>query len=92
MQMKTNYNPKYSKKHISIRVPWHDNKWDGTVCKSVKNNNACLILKNCAESRDDKTEDLAKFILDAKLQAGEDLVIQRRPENNYKVVKFKKSK
>lgn len=55
--MKIEYNSRYTKRHLSIRVPWHDNKWDGTVCKSVKNNNACLILKNCAESRDDKTEE-----------------------------------
>lgn len=51
------YNPKYPLKHLSIRVPWHDSKWDGTVCKSPSANSACLVLKGCSENRKDKTED-----------------------------------
>ena len=54
--MKIDYNPKYIKKHLSIRVPWHDNVWNGTVCNNAKNNDACLALKNCAENRNDKLE------------------------------------
>ena len=54
--MKINYNPKYIKKHLSIRVPWHDNAWNGTICKNAKNNDACLALKNCAENRNDEIE------------------------------------
>lgn len=54
--MEINYNPRYTKKHLSIRVPWHDNAWNGTICKNVKNNDACLILKNCAENRNDDLE------------------------------------
>lgn len=42
--------------HISIRVPWHDHGWDGTVCLDPEMNNACLRLKGIAESRDDKAE------------------------------------
>ncbi len=42
--------------HISIRVPWHDHGWDGTVCVDPETNNACLRLKGIAESRDDKAE------------------------------------
>ena len=42
--------------HISIRVPWHDHDWDGTVCTEPMNNNACLRLHNIAENRDDKAE------------------------------------
>ncbi len=42
--------------HISIRVPWHDHGWDGTVCAEPTANNACLRLKGIAESRDDKSE------------------------------------
>lgn len=42
--------------HISIRVPWHDHGWDGTVCRDPQNNNACLRLKNIAENRNDKEE------------------------------------
>lgn len=50
------YNPKYPLKHLSVRVPWHDNKWNGTVCNAPSKNGACLILKNCAESRNDDYE------------------------------------
>lgn len=44
-------------KHISIRVPWHDNKWAGTVCKSPSNNPFCLMLKNIAAKRNAVAED-----------------------------------
>ena len=42
--------------HISIRVPWHDHDWDGTVCTDPASNNACLRLRNIAENRDDEVE------------------------------------
>lgn len=41
---------------MSARVPWHDNRWGGTICNSVSSNSACLILKNCALNRDDEQE------------------------------------
>jgi ATP-dependent exoDNAse (exonuclease V) alpha subunit len=50
-------NKNYPLKHVSIRVPWHDNKWLGTVCKEPKKNNSCLILKNCALKRNDELEE-----------------------------------
>jgi DNA-binding FrmR family transcriptional regulator len=46
----------YPLRHISIRVPWHDNGWNGTVCKSPKFNGACLKLPRIADSRDDGKE------------------------------------
>ena len=39
--------------HISIRVPWHDHGWDGTICQDPAGNNSCLRLKNIYENRDD---------------------------------------
>jgi len=50
-------NPKYQLKHLSIRVPWHDNGWNGTICKCPSLNNPCLALKNCALNRNDEKED-----------------------------------
>jgi ATP-dependent exoDNAse (exonuclease V) alpha subunit len=44
-------------RHISIRVPWHDNKWNGTVCNFPKLNGSCLKLDRIAENRDDEAED-----------------------------------
>ena len=42
--------------HISVRVPWHDNEWNGTVCRFPGENNACLRLKNIYENRKDAEE------------------------------------
>jgi hypothetical protein len=43
-------------KHLSIRVPWHDHGWDGTICQDPKGNSACLALNLVAEMRDDEAE------------------------------------
>src|SRR5262249_56129863 len=43
-------------RHLSIRVPWHDAKWDGTVCRDPKGNAACLVLKEIRDERDDERE------------------------------------
>lgn len=42
--------------HISVRVPWHDDGWKGTVCQDPSVNMACLRLKNIHENRDDDIE------------------------------------
>lgn len=42
--------------HLSIRVPWKDNGYSGLVCNKPCYNNACLRLKNIADSRDDEAE------------------------------------
>lgn len=42
--------------HISVRVPWHDDGWKGSVCKDPSANMACLKLKNILENRDDAFE------------------------------------
>lgn len=43
-------------RHVSIRVPWHDTRWDGTVCRNAKANAACLVLQKVRESRNDNQE------------------------------------
>lgn len=40
-------------KNISVRVPWHDNGWNGEVCNKPQANNACKVLKNIAQRRQD---------------------------------------
>ncbi|PKN68518.1 MAG: RNA helicase [Deltaproteobacteria bacterium HGW-Deltaproteobacteria-12] len=58
------HNPRYPLKHLSLRVPWHDNGWDGSICQNPKANGACLILKNCALHRNDgKEQELAGKLL-----------------------------
>jgi ATP-dependent exoDNAse (exonuclease V) alpha subunit len=44
-------------RHISIRVPWHDNGWNGTVCCQPKHNSACLKLKNISDSKNEVAEE-----------------------------------
>jgi ATP-dependent exoDNAse (exonuclease V) alpha subunit len=46
----------YPLRHISIRVPWHDDGWRGTVCKSPKLNTACLKLPRIAETKNEDAE------------------------------------
>lgn len=43
-------------KHVSVRVPWHDNGWNGRVCLDPKGNSACLALRRTALNRDDDYE------------------------------------
>jgi hypothetical protein len=44
-------------RHVSIRVPWHDSGWAGTVCRAPKNNTACLKLINIADSKNEAEEE-----------------------------------
>lgn len=46
----------YPRKHISVRVPWHDLAWNGSVCARPKENTACCKLINIAESKNDSAE------------------------------------
>ena len=47
----------FVKKHISIRVPWHDTGWDGRVCANPRLNGSCLKLKRIGQERDDTAEE-----------------------------------
>jgi len=31
-------------RHLSVRVPWHDNYWNGSICKDPRNNASCMFL------------------------------------------------
>ena len=43
--------------HLTIRVPWHDNGWKGTVCNNPCGNTSCTILPRIATNRDDTLEE-----------------------------------
>jgi len=43
--------------HLTVRVPWHDGGWKGSICKNPTTNSSCLILKNISENRNDIDED-----------------------------------
>ena len=44
--------------HLTIRVAWHDNRWDGTICRVPSRNAFCIALDRIRETpRDDAKED-----------------------------------
>lgn len=43
--------------HISIRVPWHDLGWNGTVCQFPGRNTSCLKLRNISDNKTDEKEE-----------------------------------
>ncbi len=43
-------------KHLSARVPWHDNKWNGTFCCNVLDNSFCRILTRIDGTKKPDTE------------------------------------
>jgi hypothetical protein len=50
----------YPLRHVSIRVPWHDSGWNGTVCNQPRQNTACLKLVNIAESKVEADEEAVR--------------------------------
>lgn len=42
--------------HLTVRVPWHDNGWVGTICRNACANTSCLVLPRINEGRDDLLE------------------------------------
>lgn len=42
--------------HLSIRVPWHDSGWVGSICVDPANNGSCLRLSRVAAERNDALE------------------------------------
>lgn len=45
-------------KHVSIRVPWHDSGWNGTVCRKPETNTACSVLDRIRIDKDAELEEL----------------------------------
>ena len=40
-------------KHLSVRVPWHDTGWEGTVCQFPRENVSCIALNRIGATKDD---------------------------------------
>jgi hypothetical protein len=43
-------------RHVSIRIPWHDAGWTGSICTSPAENDACLVLSRIRRDRDEVEE------------------------------------
>ena len=35
--------------HLTVRVAWHQERWNGTVCQQASGNSYCLDLKRIRE-------------------------------------------
>ncbi len=44
--------------HLTLRVAWHENQWNGTVCNHPSHNSFCLMLDRIREDRNDEAENL----------------------------------
>lgn len=49
--------PRIPLSHLSVRVPWHDAGWDGTVCRSPRANTSCLALNRIGATKNDAIEE-----------------------------------
>ncbi len=49
-------------KHLTLRVPWHDNRWNGTVCTNPSENPFCVALDRIRAERNEEQEDLISGI------------------------------
>lgn len=45
-------------KHLTVRVAWHDNRWNGTVCDRPLRNSFCVALDRIREERGKRSEDV----------------------------------
>ena len=43
--------------HLTLRVAWHDSKWNGQVCAAPSANSFCVMLDRIRVERDDRQED-----------------------------------
>jgi len=43
--------------HLSTRLVWHDQGWNGCICRHPKLNVSCMVNKHVREGRDDKFEE-----------------------------------
>ena len=46
----------YPLRHLSVRVPWHDAGWKGTICNQPQLNGSCAKLRGIAEGKNDEAE------------------------------------
>ena len=47
---------RYPLRHLSVRVPWHDDGWRGTVCQAPHLNGACTKITRIGREKKDEKE------------------------------------
>ena len=43
--------------HLSVRVPWHDNQWNGKICNNPRENGSCMFLPRINQNKNVETEE-----------------------------------
>ena len=43
--------------HLTLRVAWHENRWNGTVCRNPAQNSFCIALDRIRLELDDAAQD-----------------------------------
>ncbi|MER7333517.1 MULTISPECIES: AAA family ATPase [unclassified Micromonospora] len=78
--------------HISIRVPWHDSGWRGTVCADPHGNGTCVLLKNIGQNRRDEHEQrhAGRDIADLPLTDAPPCVAERATFMSPRVIPFQR--
>ncbi|GLY21613.1 AAA family ATPase [Micromonospora sp. NBRC 101691] len=78
--------------HISIRVPWHDSGWRGTVCADPHGNGTCVLLKNIGQRRRDAHEQhhAGREIADLTLDEAPPCVAERATFMSPRVIPFER--
>jgi hypothetical protein len=56
----TTHAPRIPVRHLSVRVPWHDSGWDGTVCRFPRQNASCLVLNRIGATKDELIDERHK--------------------------------
>ena len=56
-------------RHLTLRVAWHDNAWNGAVCADPRENSFCLALDRIRLERDDDHEQAIAGRLFADLES-----------------------
>ncbi|MEU4772683.1 ATP-dependent RecD-like DNA helicase [Micromonospora sp. NPDC023644] len=79
--------------HISIRVPWHDTGWKGTVCADPHGNGTCVLLKNIGQNRRDDQEqrNAGRDIADLPFAEAPPCVAERATFMSPRVIPFQRT-
>lgn len=56
IKLQSNSEKSLPTRHLSARVPWHDNRWNGSTCCNVLDNSFCRILPLVDKKKDPESE------------------------------------
>ena len=57
--------------HLTVRVAWHDSRWNGPVCQKPSENCSCAAVDRVRDERDEEAEDALAGLLWNRVQPGQ---------------------